>query len=114
MKPEGGGMPYGEIAAKIETDFGSYKDFAQAFKTAATTQFGSGWAWLILDEKGKLVITKTANADLPMAHNQKALLTIDVWEHAYYLDFQNLSPNYVDSFLKHLVNWDFVNEMLNS
>jgi superoxide dismutase, Fe-Mn family len=114
MKPEGGGMPYGEIAAKIETDFGSYEDFAQAFKTAATTQFGSGWAWLILDEKGKLVITKTANADLPMAHNQKALLTIDVWEHAYYLDFQNLRPNYVDSFLKHLVNWDFVNEMLNS
>ncbi len=113
MKENGGDVPYGDIAAKIETDFGSYENFATQFKNAALTQFGSGWAWLVLNEQGKLEIMKTANADLPMVHNKTALLTLDVWEHAYYLDFQNLRPNYTDNFLKNLVNWDFVNAMLS-
>ena len=114
MKSNGGGLPHGDIATKINQDFGSYENFVLEFKTAAATQFGSGWAWLILDKNDKLAIMKTANADLPMAHGKKALLTIDVWEHAYYLDFQNLRPIYVETFLKHLVNWDFANQMLNN
>ena len=111
MSPNGGGMPTGAIAAKIDEDFGSYENFVKEFAAAATTQFGSGWAWLVLDND-KLKVTKTGNADLPMAHGQKALLTIDVWEHAYYLDFQNLRPKYIETFLTHLVNWDFANENL--
>jgi Fe-Mn family superoxide dismutase len=114
MKENGGDVPYGAIAVKIEQAFGSYDNFVQEFKNVAISQFGSGWAWLALDEGGKLVIMKTANADLPMVHGKKALLTLDVWEHAYYLDFQNLRPNYIDNFFKHLVNWDFVNEMLEN
>lgn len=114
MKAQGGGVPYGEIAALINEAFGSYESFCTEFKTAATTQFGSGWAWLVIDEDQKLSIMKTANADLPMAHNKKALLTIDVWEHAYYLDYQNLRPNYVETFLKSLINWDFANDMLRA
>ncbi|MGB4191121.1 MAG: superoxide dismutase [Rickettsiales bacterium] len=113
MKSNGGGNPSGAIAKKIEEDFGSYDNFISEFKNAAATQFGSGWAWLVLEESGKLSIMKTANAELPMTQGKKALLTIDVWEHAYYLDFQNLRPNYVETFLNHLVNWDFVNQMLN-
>ena len=111
MKPGGGGAPTGSIADKIAADFGSYEKFAEEFKTAGVTQFGSGWAWLVLD-KGSLKITKTANADLPLAHGQKAILTADVWEHAYYLDFQNRRPDYLATFLDHLVNWDFANANL--
>ena len=111
MKPGGGGAPTGAIADKIAADFGSYEKFAEEFKTAGVTQFGSGWAWLVLD-KGSLKITKTANADLPLAHGQKAILTADVWEHAYYLDFQNRRPDYLATFLDHLVNWDFANANL--
>lgn len=107
MKPNGGGKPTGKLAAMIDSDLGGYDAFKEAFKQAAITQFGSGWAWLVLDS-GKLKITKTANADLPMAHGQKALLTVDVWEHAYYLDFQNRRPDFVTSFLDNLVNWEFV------
>lgn len=113
MKKGGGGAPTGAIAAKINEDFGSYDAFAEAFKNAGLTQFGSGWAWLVL-EGGKLKITKTPNADTPMAHGQKALLTVDVWEHAYYLDYQNKRADYIAIFLKHLVNWDFVNANLAS
>ena len=113
MKKGGGGAPSGAIAAKITEDFGSFDAFAEAFKNAGLTQFGSGWAWLVL-EGGKLKITKTPNADTPMAHGQKALLTVDVWEHAYYLDYQNKRADYIDIFLKHLVNWDFVNTNLAS
>ncbi|HEX5362054.1 MAG TPA: superoxide dismutase [Fluviicoccus sp.] len=112
MKPNGGGKPTGAIAAKIDADFGSYEKFVELFTAAATTQFGSGWAWLVLGADGKLAVTKTANADLPMAHGQKALLTIDVWEHAYYIDFRNLRPKYIGTFLESLVNWDFVNANL--
>jgi len=111
MKPNGGGKPAGAIAAKIDADFGSYDAFVAEFKTAGATQFGSGWAWLVLDG-GKLKVTKTPNADLPMAHGQTALLTMDVWEHAYYLDFQNRRPDYISTFLEHLVNWDFANANL--
>ncbi len=107
IKPAGGGAPTGELAAKIDADFGSFDAFKEQFKTAGATQFGSGWAWLVLDG-GTLKITKTANADLPLAHGQKALLTMDVWEHAYYLDYQNRRPDYMSTFLDKLVNWDFV------
>ena len=111
MKPGGGGLPTGDLAAAIERDFGSFDKFKEEFAAAATTQFGSGWAWLVLDG-GKLKVTKTGNADLPMKHGQKALLTIDVWEHAYYIDFRNLRPKYIETFLTHLVNWDFVAQNL--
>ncbi len=113
MKAGGGGKPTGEIASKINEDFGSYEAFKDAFKVAATTQFGRGWAWLVL-ENGKLSITKTSNADTPLAHEQKALLTVDVWEHAYYIDYQNRRPDYLEIFLSSLINWDFVNQNLTA
>jgi Fe-Mn family superoxide dismutase len=106
MKPGGGGAPKGKIAEKINKDFGSFDTFKEAFKTAGATQFGSGWAWLVL-ENGALKVTKTPNADLPMVHGQTAVLTMDVWEHAYYLDYQNRRPDYITTFLDKLVNWDF-------
>ncbi len=111
MKSSGGGAPTGAIAEKINATFGAYEKFAADFKQAALTQFGSGWAWLVQDGND-LKITKTANADLPMVHNQKALLTCDVWEHAYYLDYQNRRADFVQTFLDHLVNWEFVNKNL--
>jgi Fe-Mn family superoxide dismutase len=107
IKPDGGGAPTGALADKIAADFGSFEAFTEQFKTAGATQFGSGWAWLVLDG-GTLKITKTANADLPLAHGQKALLTMDVWEHAYYLDYQNRRPDYMTTYLDKLVNWEFV------
>jgi Fe-Mn family superoxide dismutase len=106
MKPNGGGQPSGALAAKINETFGSFDKFKEEFKNAAVTQFGSGWAWLVV-EGGKLKIVKTANADTPLAHGQTALITVDVWEHAYYLDFQNRRPDFVQTFLDHLANWDF-------
>ncbi len=109
LKPNGGGVPKGPIFDKITATWGSYDKFVQELKTAGTTQFGSGWAWLVMD-KGALVITKTANADTPFAHGVKPLLTIDVWEHAYYLDYQNRRPDYLTAVIEHLINWDFVNE----
>jgi Fe-Mn family superoxide dismutase len=107
IKPGGGGTPSGALLEKINADFGSFDAFVEQFKAAGATQFGSGWAWLVLDG-GTLKVTKTANADLPLAHGQKALLTMDVWEHAYYLDYQNRRPDYITTFLDKLVNWDFV------
>ncbi|ADO69651.1 superoxide dismutase [Stigmatella aurantiaca] len=107
MKPSGGGAPAGELADAINRDFGSYDNFKKAFSEAATTQFGSGWAWLVQDGS-KLAVMKTANADLPMKHGKKALLTIDVWEHAYYIDYRNARPKFIETFLTSLVNWDFV------
>jgi len=111
MKPGGGGAPTGDVAAGIDAAFGSYDKFIEAFKTAAVTQFGSGWAWLVRDG-GEFKIVKTANADTPIAHGQTPLITCDVWEHAYYLDFQNRRPDYVQAFLDHLVNWDFAAQNL--
>jgi Fe-Mn family superoxide dismutase len=106
LSPTGGGEPTGEVGDAINSAFGSYDDFASEFTEAAKTQFGSGWAWLVDD--GGLKIMKTANADLPLKHDVKALLTIDVWEHAYYIDWRNARPDYISNFLAQLVNWDFV------
>jgi len=111
MKPGGGGKPKGDIASMIDKDFGSYDKFVEEFKNAGATQFGSGWAWLTLDG-GKLKVAKTPNAELPMTSGKKALMTMDVWEHAYYLDYQNRRPDYISTFLDKLVNWDFANKNL--
>ncbi|HLD77217.1 MAG TPA: superoxide dismutase [Rickettsiales bacterium] len=113
MKPNGGGKPSGEVLKKIEADFGSYEKFVEEFKNAGATQFGSGWSWLVL-ENGKLKIVKTANAATPLTSSAKPLMTMDVWEHAYYLDYQNARPTYIDSFLNHLLNWDFVAQNLKN
>jgi Fe-Mn family superoxide dismutase len=111
LKKAGGGTPTGAIASKINATWGNHDKFSEELKNAGVTQFGSGWAWLVLDGKN-LKITKTANADTPIAHGQKALLTIDVWEHAYYLDYQNRRPDYLAAVIKNLINWDFVNANL--
>ena len=111
MKPNGGGLPSGNIADKINADFGGYDNFIEQMKNAGLTQFGSGWAWLIL-KNNTLEIMKTSNADTPIAHGLKALLTVDVWEHAYYLDYQSGRGTYLDAFLNNLVNWEFVNANL--
>jgi Fe-Mn family superoxide dismutase len=107
MKKNGGGQPPAGVANMINEAFGGIDKFKEEFKNAATTQFGSGWAWLVL-EGGKLKVVKTSNADNPIPHGQKPLLTIDVWEHAYYLDFQNRRPDYITAFIENLINWDFV------
>ncbi len=112
MKPGGGGKPTGAIADKINEDFGSYEKFAEEFKAAGGGQFGSGWAWLVLKD-GKLGIRKTPNAETPVTEDGATpLLTMDVWEHAYYLDYQNSRPNYMQAFIENLINWDFVNQNL--
>ena len=111
LKKSGGGSPTGAIAAKINAVWESYDKFVEELKNAGVTQFGSGWAWLVLED-GQLKITKTANADTPLAHGQKPLLTIDVWEHAYYLDYQNRRPDYLTAVIQNLINWDFVNANL--
>ena len=107
MAADGGGEPTGSVADAIDESFGSYADFRTKFTEAAVGQFGSGWAWLVLDG-GKLAVMATANADLPMKHGKQALLTCDVWEHAYYSDYRNKRPDYVDTFLDHLINWQAV------
>jgi superoxide dismutase, Fe-Mn family len=108
IKSSGGGNPTGALAEKINADFGSLDKFKDEFKNAGATQFGSGWAWLVLED-GKLKVTKTANAENPLIHaGQVPLLTMDVWEHAYYLDFQNSRPNFMQNFVDHLINWDVV------
>jgi Fe-Mn family superoxide dismutase len=107
MKPGGGGEPAGELTKAIDEVFGSLDTFKKEFIQAAVTQFGSGWAWLVLDS-GALKVVKTGNADLPLKHGQTALLTVDVWEHAYYIDYRNLRPKYVETFLNSLVDWEFV------
>ena len=106
MSPNGGGAPTGDVGDAINSAFGSYEAFAEEFTEAAKTQFGSGWAWLVDD--GGLKIMKSANADLPLKHSVKALLTIDVWEHAYYIDYRNPRPDHIKNFLDNLANWDFV------
>jgi len=112
MKPGGGGPPSGTIAERIASDFGSYEKFVEQFKDAGMTQFGSGWAWLILRDN-HLDLMKTSNADTPLAHGLKPLLTVDVWEHAYYLDYQNKRADYLGSFLEHLISWEFVNSLIS-
>jgi Fe-Mn family superoxide dismutase len=107
MKPNGGGLPTGKLAEAITRDFGSFDEFKVQFKAAGATQFGSGWAWLN-SEKGKLSITKTPNAVLPVVDGKTPVLTMDVWEHAYYLDVQNRRPDYMTTFLDKLISWDAV------
>ncbi len=106
MKPNGGGKPAGQLYQRLTEAFGSYTQFHKAFSDAANTQFGSGWVWLVWDDT-KLKIVKTSNADTPIASGLVPLLVIDVWEHAYYLDYQNRRADYVKAYLDHLVNWDF-------
>ncbi len=106
LAPNGGGEPSGELGAKIVTDFGSFDKFKEELKSAAATQFGSGWAWLVLDGQ-TLKVVKTGNAQTPSTSGQKPILTIDVWEHAYYLDYQNRRPDYVATVIDNLLNWEF-------
>lgn len=111
LKPNGGSAPSGRLADKIKAAFGSLEKLKEEIKNAAVSQFGSGWAWLI-DDNGTLKVTKTANAQNPLSLGQKALLTVDVWEHAYYLDYQNRRPDFVQTVLDKVINWDFVSENL--
>lgn len=113
LSPKGGGAPSGELAEKINAAFGSYDKFKEEFKTKAVGQFGSGWAWLV-EEGGSLKITTTANAETPITGSAKPLFTVDVWEHAYYLDFQNRRPDFVSCIFDNLANWDFVAKNLSS
>jgi Fe-Mn family superoxide dismutase len=111
LRPKGGGEPPAVLKRKIEASFGTLDALKKELATAALAQFGSGWAWLVL-KNGKLEVMRTSNADTPIAHGLKPLLTVDVWEHAYYLDYQNRRGDYLDSFIKNLINWDFVNSNL--
>jgi len=111
MRPGGGGKPTGDLAKTIDQSFGSFEKFAEQFKATAVGRFGSGWGWLVLDGDA-LKIVSTANAETPLTARQTAILTVDVWEHAYYLDYQNRRPDFVQAFLDNLVNWDFVAKKL--
>jgi Fe-Mn family superoxide dismutase len=111
LSPKGGGEPTGKLAEMINSQFGSFADFKTKFNETAVNTFGSGWAWLIKNQSGKLELVSTSNAETPLRDGHKALLTCDVWEHAYYIDYRNSRPNYMESFWK-LVNWDFVSKNL--
>jgi Fe-Mn family superoxide dismutase len=112
MKPSGGGEPKGDLADAIERDFGGLDKFKEQFTAAAIGRFGSGWAWLV-QNNGKLSITSTPNAETPITTSAKPLLTIDVWEHAYYIDYRNARPKFCEVFLANLVNWDFAAKNLS-
>jgi len=109
LSPKGGGEPSGALAAAIASAFGSFAQFKEKFSSTAVGTFGSGWAWLVRDVDGKLAIESTSNAGCPLTAGKKPLLTCDVWEHAYYIDYRNLRPKYVEMFWN-LVNWPFVAE----
>ena len=111
MSPNGGGEPTGPLAAAVNKTFGSFDAFKEQFTQTAITTFGSGWAWLVKDKEGNLKIISTSNAGTPMTEGYTALLTCDVWEHAYYIDYRNARPDYLGAFWK-LVNWSFVAEQL--
>lgn len=106
LKPQGGGALPSELETRIVADFGGVDAFKDAFTQAALTQFGSGWAWLVV-ENGKLKVVKTGNADTPFVHGQTPLLTLDVWEHAYYVDYRNRRADFIKAFLDNLANWEF-------
>jgi Fe-Mn family superoxide dismutase len=112
MKPNGGGAMPSELENRISSDFGSVDQFKEAFVQAGTTQFGSGWAWLAINN-GKLVVTKSANASNPLVEGMKPILGCDVWEHSYYIDYRNKRPDYLKAFLDNLVNWEFVSSQLD-
>jgi Fe-Mn family superoxide dismutase len=113
LSPDGGGEPGGELGEAISSAFGSFDAFKEEFKNAGITQFGSGWAWLVKDASGNLAVTKTANQDSPISDGSTPLLGADVWEHAYYLKYQNKRPEYLDAFWN-VVNWDYVAERFAS
>lgn len=108
MGPGCGGQPSGKLAEAISSSFGSFDDFKSKFAAAGATQFGSGWAWLVASPDGSLEIEKTPNAVCPLVEGKTAILTMDVWEHAYYLDFQNARPGYISTYIDNLINWDVV------
>ena len=112
MKPNGGSSIPSELEARLNSDFGSIEQFKEAFIQAGTTQFGSGWAWLAIDN-GKLVVTKSANASNPLVDGMKPILGCDVWEYSYYIDYRNKRPDYLKAFLDSLVNWEFVASQLD-
>ena len=112
MKPSGGGSIPSELEGRLNSDFGSVEQFKDAFIQAGTTQFGSGWAWLAIDN-GKLVVTKSPNASNPLVDGMKPILGCDVWEHSYYIDYRNKRPDYLKAFLDSLVNWEFVASQLD-
>jgi Fe-Mn family superoxide dismutase len=107
MKPHGGGSPVGALAAAIDKKWGSFDEFKKAFQTSAVGNFGSGWTWLVKKADGSLDIANTSGAGTPITGTDKPLLTIDVWEHAYYIDYRNARPKFVEAFLANLANWDF-------
>lgn len=111
LSPKGGGVPGGKVSDLINKTWGNFDKFKEAFANSAVNNFGSGWTWLILNNRDELEIFNTSNADTPMRHNLRTLLTLDVWEHAYYIDYRNARANFVDAFWK-LVNWDFANQNL--
>lgn len=111
MKPQGGGAPTGKVAELINKKWGDFETFKKEFSTSAVGNFGSGWTWLVQNNDGSVEIFNTSNADTPMVHNKHALLTLDVWEHAYYVDYRNARPKFVEAFWN-IVNWDFVNSNL--
>ncbi len=111
LKPKGGGTPTGALDQAIDKNFGSFDKFKEQFTQMAVTQFGSGWAWLVKKPDGSLAVAQTGNAGNPMTGGDKPLLTCDVWEHAYYIDYRNARPKFVEAFWK-LVNWDFVSKNL--
>ena len=112
MKPNGGGSMPSELESRITSDLGGIDQFKEAFIQAGTTQFGSGWAWLAIDN-GKLVVTKSPNASNPLVDGMKPILGCDVWEHSYYIDYRNKRPDYLKAFLESLVNWEFVASQLD-
>ncbi|MCM2329268.1 MAG: superoxide dismutase, partial [Lysobacter sp.] len=107
LKPNGGGVPTGKVADRINESFGSFDEFKKQLSATTVSQFGSGWGWLVADSAGKLKVVKTGNAEVPMTQGLKPLLTIDVWEHAYYLDHQNRRADYVNAVIDKLLNWEF-------
>lgn len=109
LSPNGGGEPSGELAQAINDTFGSFAEFKEQFSKTAITTFGSGWAWLVKNSDGSLALSSTSNADTPLTEGQTPLLTCDVWEHAYYIDFRNARPKYVETFWN-LVNWEFASQ----
>ena len=111
MKPSGGGNLPGELEKAINDSFSSFEQFRARFIEAGVTQFGSGWAWLVLNGEGKLEIMKTPNAENPLAHGKTAILGVDVWEHSYYIDYRNARPKYMEAFVDSLVNWEYVAEL---
>ena len=112
MKPNGGGQIPPKLEKKITSDFGSVDQFKKDFKQAGITQFGSGWCWLSINN-GKLVVSKTGNAANPLIENMKPILGCDVWEHSYYIDYRNRRPEYLDKFVENLINWEFVESLLD-